>query len=81
MNFNRNLRLLIALLIAALYAAAAQQGAAERGLPTADEINGDMKDLPDITGFRIRRQLPVEMVTRDQVNRYLKEQIKSTVKP
>ncbi len=33
--------------------------------------------MSDITGFRIRRQLPFELITRDQVNKYLKEQIGS----
>jgi hypothetical protein len=51
------------------------------GLPTAGEINGVMKELSDITGFAIRRELPFASVTRDQVNAYLKEQIKETVKP
>ncbi len=45
-------------------------------LPTAAEINSVLKDLSDITGFRIRRQLPFQMITRDQVNKYLKDQIR-----
>jgi hypothetical protein len=81
MNFKRNFALLIAFLMIALQAGAAKRAATDRGLPTAEEINGVLKDLSDITGFRIRRQLPFEMVTRDQVNRYLKDQIRSTVKP
>ena len=47
MDFNRNLRLLILLLAVALFAAAAQQGVAERGLPTAAEINGVMKEAAE----------------------------------
>ncbi|HEX4133726.1 MAG TPA: hypothetical protein VHY84_03815 [Bryobacteraceae bacterium] len=50
-------------------------------LPTAEEINVVLKELSDITGFRVRRQLPFELITRDQVNRYLKEQIQQSVKP
>jgi hypothetical protein len=72
----RRLRVILIWLVAA--AAAAQTPS---GLPTAAEINGVLKDLADITGFRIRRQLPFEMVTREQVNRYLQEQIKTAVKP
>ncbi|MDP9171937.1 MAG: hypothetical protein M3N54_15070, partial [Acidobacteriota bacterium] len=34
-----------------------------------------------ITGFRVRRQLPFAMVTRDEVNRFLREQIRRSVKP
>jgi hypothetical protein len=81
MNFKRNLRLLMALLLVALYADARPHAAAQQGLPTAEEINAVLKDLSDITGFRIKRQLPFEMVTRDQVNRYLKDQIRTSVKP
>ncbi|HEY3827525.1 MAG TPA: hypothetical protein VGL82_23390 [Bryobacteraceae bacterium] len=50
-------------------------------LPTAEEINVVLRELSDITGFRVRRQLPFELITRDQVNQYLKEQIQQSVKP
>jgi hypothetical protein len=49
--------------------------------PTAAEINSVLKELSDITGFRVRHQLPFELVTRDDVNRFVKEQIKRSVKP
>ena len=58
----------------------AQEPAVAR-LPTAAEINSVMKELASITGFRLRKQLPFEMVTRDQVNQFLKEQIQHSVKP
>lgn len=50
-------------------------------LPTAEEINVVLRELSDITGFRIRKQLPFALITRDQVNQYLKEQIRQSVKP
>jgi len=50
-------------------------------LPTAEEINVVLKELSDITGFRVRKQLPFALITRDQVNQYLKEQIRQSVKP
>jgi len=50
-------------------------------LPTAEEINVVLKELSDITGFRVKRQLPFALITRDQVNQYLKEQIQQSVKP
>jgi hypothetical protein len=50
-------------------------------LPTAEEINGVLNELSDITGFHVRKQLPFELITRDQVNQYLKEQIRKSVKP
>jgi hypothetical protein len=50
-------------------------------LPTAQEINSVLRELADITGFHIRRQLPFASITREQVNAYLKEQIRQSVKP
>ena len=54
---------------------------AQEALPTKTEINGVLRDLADITGFRVRRQLPFQMVTRDEVNKYLKNQLRHSVKP
>jgi hypothetical protein len=65
-----------------VFSAAAQPSAAPASnLPTAREINSVMKDLSEITGFKIHKQLPFQMITRDQVNQFLKEQIRQTVKP
>lgn len=50
-------------------------------LPSANEINSVLADLSAITGFRVRHQLPFQMVTRDEVNQFLKEQIRRSVKP
>jgi hypothetical protein len=50
-------------------------------IPTAQEIDSVLRELSAVTGFRIRRQLPFELITRDQVNKYLKEQIRQSVKP
>ena len=50
-------------------------------LPDAAEINEILRQLSDITGFRIRRQLPFQLITRDQVNAYIKDQIKRSVRP
>jgi hypothetical protein len=50
-------------------------------LPDPGEINSILQELASITGFKIRRELPFEMVTRDQVNRFLKDQIKRSIKP
>ncbi len=50
-------------------------------LPTAAEVNVVLGELSDITGFRVHRQLPFSLITREQVNQYLKEQIKESVKP
>ncbi len=50
-------------------------------LPTAQEIDSILKELSDITGFRIRKHLPFSLISRDEVNRYIQEQIKESVKP
>jgi hypothetical protein len=63
--------------MASVVAAVAQ----ESNLPTAAEINSVLKDLSEITGFKIRKQLPFQMITRDQVNHFLKDQIRQSVKP
>src|SRR5580698_7599163 len=50
-------------------------------LPTAAEIDVVLKELAGITGFHVRKQLPFALITRDEVNQYLKEQIQQSVKP
>lgn len=67
--------------LGSLSAQDAPETTAPSRLPTAAEINSVLKELSDITGFAIHRQLPFEMVTRDQVNKYLQDQIKRNVKP
>ncbi|HKD05018.1 MAG TPA: hypothetical protein VKB79_03855 [Bryobacteraceae bacterium] len=54
---------------------------ASEGIPSAVEIDSVMRDLAAITGFRVRRQLRFEMVTREQVNHFLNDQIRRSVKP
>ena len=50
-------------------------------LPTAQEIDSILRELSDITGFRIRKHLPFALITRAEVNRYIQEQIRDSVKP
>jgi len=61
--------------------AAAPPAAPASRLPTAQEIDSILKELSGITGFRIRKQLPFALITRDEVNKYVQEQIRDTVKP
>jgi hypothetical protein len=73
-----------ALLLGALTTAAGQTPASAPSaskLPDAAEINAIMRRLADITGFRIRRQLPFQLLTREQINVYIKDQIKHSVRP
>jgi hypothetical protein len=50
-------------------------------LPTATEIDSMLRTLSDISGFQIRKQLPFQLVTRAEVNKFLKDQIRRSVKP
>ena len=49
--------------------------------PTAAEINSILNELSGITGFPVRRQLPFALITREQVNKYLQDEIRISVKP
>ncbi|HWE52808.1 MAG TPA: hypothetical protein VG273_23645 [Bryobacteraceae bacterium] len=55
--------------------------AAKLAAPNAAEINGVLKELSAVTGFRIRHELPFALISREQVNAYIKDQIKRSVKP
>jgi hypothetical protein len=50
-------------------------------LPDAAEIDSILRQLSDITGFRVRRRLAFQLITREQVNAYVKDQIRRSVKP
>ena len=72
----------LALVVASVLPLRAQGDAEPPGnLPTKAEIDTVMRGLADITGFRVRRQLPFQLVTREQVNQFLKDQIRKSVKP
>ena len=75
MTGDFGLRLLTGIL---LWAVAAP---GQSNLPTKDEIRQVMNGLSSITGFQVRKQLPFQLVTRDEVNKYLKDQIRRSVKP
>ncbi|HUE00068.1 MAG TPA: hypothetical protein VMR62_10895 [Bryobacteraceae bacterium] len=72
--------LLLALLIAA--AVAAQSGVdASQAQEIFGEIDGIMRDLHDITGFRIKHRVPAEIITRDKVKAFLEERMKEATSP
>ncbi len=50
-------------------------------LPDAAEIQTILRGLSDISGFRIRRELPFRLITREQINAYVKEQIRRSTRP
>jgi hypothetical protein len=67
--------------ISALTAQAAPPAEPAAGLPDAAEINAILHRLSDITGFKIHHELPFQLITRDQINVYIKDQIKHSVRP
>jgi hypothetical protein len=72
----------VALLFTTVLAGSAQEmreGVSD--LPTAQEIASVLNELSGITGFRVRKQLPFQMISRDQVNHFLKDQIRRSIKP
>jgi len=74
----------VAAIVAAIFISGAWQQSPLRPaskLPDAAEINSILQQLSRITGFKIKRELPFELVTREQVNRFLKDQIRRTIKP
>jgi len=71
---------LLALLLVA--GAAAQSGVdATQASEIFSEIDGILKDLRDITGFRIRHRVPAEIITRDKVKEFLEKRIKEASTP
>lgn len=87
-SLARTAAIIAAILVSGLHLVAWQQSAlppapaaAASRLPDAREINSILQELSQITGFKIKRELPFELVTRDQVNKFLKDQIKRAIKP
>ncbi len=46
-----------------------------------DEIGKDLRDLNQITGFKIHHKVPFDLITKDQVNQFLKDRIKQEADP
>ncbi len=60
---------------------AAEPASPQAGLPTPAEIDSVMRELGDITGFRVVKRLPFQMVTKQEVNAFLSKQIRRSVRP
>src|SRR6202034_2232982 len=71
-------RVLALLLLALVAAAAAAQTAAERDQSREifNEIGGILRDLRDITGFKIHHTVPAEIISRDKVKEFLQKRMK-----
>jgi hypothetical protein len=66
-----------------LAAAAGGQTASERDQSREifNEIGGILRDLRDITGFKIHRSVPAEIISRDKVKAFLEKRMKETATP
>jgi hypothetical protein len=66
-----------------LVAAASAQSAAERDQSREifNEIGNILRDLRDITGFKIHHSVPAEIITRDKVKEFLEKRMKDVATP
>ena len=46
-----------------------------------NEIGGILRDLRDITGFKIHHSVPAEIITRDKVKQFLEKRMKEVASP
>jgi len=75
---------LLALLLALWLgrAGAAQSGAeADQAREVFSEIGSMLHDLQEITGFKIKRQVPAQMISRDKVKDFLEQRMKEATSP
>ena len=71
--------LLAALLVAAAFAQSGVDASQAREI--FSEIGGILRDLHDITGFKIKHQVPAEIITRDKVKEFLQKRLKEASSP
>ena len=46
-----------------------------------DEIGRDLQELAEISGLKLRHQVPYDLISKDQVNRFLKERLRDAGTP
>ncbi len=46
-----------------------------------DEIGRDLRELNQITGLKIHHKVPFDLISKDQVNEFLKDRIKKKRTP
>jgi hypothetical protein len=46
-----------------------------------DEIGRDLRDLTEITGLKMHRTVPFDLISKDQVNQFLKDRVKEVATP
>src|SRR4026209_1309444 len=70
--------LLIAVCCALLHFAAPAQNQ-DRSI--FDEMGRDLQELAEISGLKLRHQVPYDLISKDQVNRFLKERLRDAGTP
>ena len=73
--------LLLALFLAPAPAAPQSGVDVSQAREVFSEINGILRDLHDITGYRIKHRVPAEIITRDKVKEFLQQRIKEATSP
>jgi hypothetical protein len=73
--------LLRALAICSLLAVGAAQTQTEERRQIFLKIESSLKALKDITGLDARKRIDYDLITRDKVNQFLKDQIRDSIKP
>ncbi len=46
-----------------------------------EEIGNDLRELTEITGLKMRHQVPFDLITKDQVNKFLKDRVQDVTTP
>ena len=46
-----------------------------------DEMGSDLRELAQISGLKLHHKVPYDMISKDQVNRYLKERVREASTP
>lgn len=69
----------VLLLFCAAWCAAAWAQKGDRAI--FDEVGSDLRELAQITGLKLRHKVPYDLISKDQVNRYLKDRVGETSTP
>lgn len=63
------------------FAVAGAAGAQKDDRKIFDEIGRDLRELTEITGLKMHHQVPFDLISKDQVNRFLKDRVKEVATP
>ena len=46
-----------------------------------DEIDGDLKELTEVSGLKIHRKIPYDLISKEKVNQFLKDRVQEVTTP